>query len=851
MATPLDFTNFQNLGSLIVRDIRNVDSEEKLTLKGAQIVYADYDTDNFVRAGNEQVTNIAPIKNFVFALNDEKTKGNWFTTELFKKKFDEDVLRNKDDFYLPDEHNVFNEDGGLEEKHKSILQLALVEEEKEIPKLQTFLALDEGDMVQAGTMQLSDVTPYASFLCSSGFKNQNIGSMRNVLTLVPKTRLSGAKNKYDNLTPALVLGESPDDGGYGMLDFSGITAEKDKFCFLSGKDGRKGPIIFGDGCYRHVHAGTNIQGAHISTNANFFMNAGNDGPLKFENIFKHGADAPIIRKVHLAFNNGKWEWWSSESVDKPTDEGEPTTTKRPPRGGQPPITPNPSEPKKPKPEEGIKIIDKGKKNKPEPPKVKKENEPDNPIIPPTVKTGSGVRVGFDPSEPRPTWNPPTEPIPVNEDNPFKSPTTTTGNENENEFPTENPYPPLGDNPPEIEKERLKTEAEKAKEKEAEERLKRILNMPSPQKEKTKEAEESTAKGRSLEAGQTGEDRPSEIKKFLKEYKGTVIQHELGGVFAEAELAGDLKAMEYNGKFILWVNGHPILFDSEEEMMHYLNVHWLYERMMETTVTDGFNYGFEHPFLEITDTKEEQQKRITDVTSLEQIDFFNSHLVSEIPEILTERGYSGRAKEEVFLDLIGKNTDEEYNNPKKQETIDNDTSRKERKFGRQKQTASPSWEILSTYQHRGGYNPDYGGNTASDILRYLETDGEEKRELGNYQETVISTMFGIQSGSPVISKEYDEFMSSGTIFLAPADCTPWNLAGDLSTSLGFTLHQDRARLNFGLGENSEVVINAESGSSDYNLRINPSNSIILDIPTAAAGLAVNECYWDGDTLKRVT
>jgi len=113
-----------------------------------------------------------------------------------------------------------------------------------------------------------------------------------------------------------------------------------------------GPFHVGNKTDKHNHGadadGNPINALHIWTGALFYRNQVEDGPLRFEKIYKQGEDKSIVVPVHLAWSGSDWAWWSTTDTyhpdypynpSIPTNPGIPTYPTYPsiPTGGSNPI----------------------------------------------------------------------------------------------------------------------------------------------------------------------------------------------------------------------------------------------------------------------------------------------------------------------------------------------------------------------------------------------------------------------------------------------------------------------------------------------------------------------------------
>lgn len=127
---------------------------------------------------------------------------------------------------------------------------------------------------------------------------------------------------------------------------------------LMAQIGGSGPIHAGHQNDKHRHGedrdGNPINAAHISTNAYFFRDQSNDGPLLFEGDYPNPPPLPLISRTHLSWQGsgshpfagggnptGYWRWWSEVPYVVPTTGG--PRNQIPPRApGSPPPTGGPT-----------------------------------------------------------------------------------------------------------------------------------------------------------------------------------------------------------------------------------------------------------------------------------------------------------------------------------------------------------------------------------------------------------------------------------------------------------------------------------------------------------------------------
>lgn len=127
--------------------------------------------------------------------------------------------------------------------------------------------------------------------------------------------------------------------------------------------GKSGGIIIGEGSFndegpfhvgnkkdKHNHGvdadGNPINALHIWTNALFYNNKVEDGPLRFEKVYKKGEDQKKIVPVHLAFTGFDWAWWSTTFFYEP-DKPPPPYPPKPPYPTYPMYPYNPTDPIRP------------------------------------------------------------------------------------------------------------------------------------------------------------------------------------------------------------------------------------------------------------------------------------------------------------------------------------------------------------------------------------------------------------------------------------------------------------------------------------------------------------------------
>ncbi len=99
--------------------------------------------------------------------------------------------------------------------------------------------------------------------------------------------------------------------------------------FGQGSYNNGGPFHVGNKVDKHNNGfdadGNPINSLHIDTGANFYKNQVEDGPLRFEETYQQGQDAPIVVPVHLGWTGQDWAWWSTSYFYNP----DPTPTPKP------------------------------------------------------------------------------------------------------------------------------------------------------------------------------------------------------------------------------------------------------------------------------------------------------------------------------------------------------------------------------------------------------------------------------------------------------------------------------------------------------------------------------------------
>lgn len=109
-----------------------------------------------------------------------------------------------------------------------------------------------------------------------------------------------------------------------------------------------GPFHVGNKADKHVNGfdadGNPINSLHIDTGANFYKNQAEDGPLRFEDTYQSGQDAPVVVPVHLGWTGQDWAWWSTSYFynPDPTPKPNPYPYPYPYPYGDPVPTPGPT-----------------------------------------------------------------------------------------------------------------------------------------------------------------------------------------------------------------------------------------------------------------------------------------------------------------------------------------------------------------------------------------------------------------------------------------------------------------------------------------------------------------------------
>jgi hypothetical protein len=135
-------------------------------------------------------------------------------------------------------------------------------------------------------------------------------------------------------------GTTTASGGSGMVATGSVGSayatiwNKQPTTYTTTNQGASGGIIIGQGSYndggpfhvgnkndKHKNGidadGNPINSLHIDTEANFYRNQAQDGPLRFENDYQKGQDAPIVVPVHLGWTGQDWAWWSTSYFYNP------------------------------------------------------------------------------------------------------------------------------------------------------------------------------------------------------------------------------------------------------------------------------------------------------------------------------------------------------------------------------------------------------------------------------------------------------------------------------------------------------------------------------------------------------
>ena len=918
MANPHNTTNEKTLGALILRDItkeyqEDVDGNPPSTLTGAQVVYRNMKTKNFRDYNNAVTTNVSPIEGWAFVSDGRQAK--WLThavvaRDAFDFGYEPSPLTTENKLNVLDKYKRFNVQGKEVKEYKANIHHMYFKPEQIqlIPGKQEFNITGPSLATQTGLVSLSDGA-YQSFLTKDD--NYGIGSMRNIMRNVEK-RIPGSiveNQGVDNRLPVLEFGHSPDHGGNGLCSFASDDVAEIKVAALSSDGIYDGFVTFGNGCTKHKKAGA-YQAAHISTKGNFFMNGGKDGPLKFEEQFKAGSDAPILRKVHLGFNGGEWELWSSESVETPEETDDPDSPK----------TPNPEPKKKKKP---------GSTSEPKKPVIKGgggagPGHVDNPRgwVPgggnPGASTGGAKdnvrKRGNNPLPQRKRGIPPRKvigkpTIPTNPwtgpvtagggvgnvwgpvapgQNPLKEPTLEPGSWNRNEpasddMPSKSwedlanigaaPWQQDGGTKVELGNGLLPGQADKSW---ADQLVEWATDKNNPNA--ASNAKAPSAKGEShgkVVAGQvpsTGTWYP-----FNDLFDPC---RPLGG-FKDAELSDKARASGYSalkltsgpykGGYALSLGKKVMIFATEAEMLA-----WLAKRNLadiashQALSTQQFANHSLTGLVNRNDGDDYANHYTGRSKSPSVVSFFNSDMPKRLTQGMETRGASPEAIRDLrniyTADLINDDT-HTVTNKWRDRYINTGARLNPRKFGRTSgQTATSSLEITASFPYDvgTGTNPDYSGVNESDIINYYtNTSGKDKKRLADFQSPVVGTIMGLENNETdrAYGKEYDELMSSGTMFIAPADSTPWNPFGTLQSTLNFTLHKDKTSFCFGIGtETPEVTIHAAETTGfyvagGYNLVISPTNSTIFNIPNATipgvapVGLEPEEMWWDTDGSMR--
>ncbi|HXI82122.1 MAG TPA: hypothetical protein VNM34_15045 [Verrucomicrobiae bacterium] len=146
---------------------------------------------------------------------------------------------------------------------------------------------------------------------------------------------------------------------YGQ--FSPVADGAGGVAFMAALDGW-GPIHLGARGDKHEHGhdgdGNPVNSAHVSTNAYFFRNSREDGPLQFEGVYPDPPSWPLTARVHLSWDgrarhpfrggsrDGLWRWWAEVPYVAPTTPPTipPTTPPTSPPSTPPPTTPGPGRP---------------------------------------------------------------------------------------------------------------------------------------------------------------------------------------------------------------------------------------------------------------------------------------------------------------------------------------------------------------------------------------------------------------------------------------------------------------------------------------------------------------------------
>jgi len=126
-------------------------------------------------------------------------------------------------------------------------------------------------------------------------------------------------------------------GPSGLLDCQAFIVDRGaggKASIAQASEFEGGPFHCGTGGCIHKHGldddGNPISALHFVTNALFWKDDVQDGPLRFEDEYNQGYDGPYYTPVHLGWAGLDWAWWTTSHWQLEREEHDTGKIKRQP-----------------------------------------------------------------------------------------------------------------------------------------------------------------------------------------------------------------------------------------------------------------------------------------------------------------------------------------------------------------------------------------------------------------------------------------------------------------------------------------------------------------------------------------